>query len=787
MEQTQDIELYELLTNYAQESNCSVLNITPTDITFQCNRCKNVVTLTHQMFITACIKDGSPCTNCSLQSILQKYKHGEYDNRLLLIRISNLESLSKQVRDATSFLDEYNPTISERFYYLIHDLKEVQRCKFCGKKLKWNTRNELSKGYWLTCGDKACDAKRRAIKMTGSSSISESRDKKFVEWQATVIEINDDIVKKYIKYDKFVNMLTNPIIINYLKNRYDDSSSLLETVQRIRFGIEKKPICAREGCNKPVVWVGKKSLMMRTHCCQSCAGLDEKTQEKRFDTCEKVWGTRGVYDSEKHQQMYKEKYGVAASAQRKDVIEHRNETFLKNYGTIHPTQCQSVKDKTANTFMERYGVKTTFMLPEIRELAVKKLNENSKYATSDREKQVREIISRFYNIDNEKMDKSRFNYNVDFYLPDYDLYIEYQGSQFHHERAFLGTAEDEAELESLIDKAKERESETGQKSQASTIAYVWAELDVKKREEARDKNLNYLEIYSFHDEEDIIRQIQLFIHCLQGTCPIVFDDEGLDNEFSYYKSMHVKKLSDVTMLNQRNSIVKSFQFCEFYKKEMDFYARDPVLRRKLIQNRIHYLGKKEYELTVKDLMDGFKKSGLHYGYSHFNPQWTNWFVNKFKVKSVYDVCGGWGHHLLGMLSCDRIVYNDFNKSVCENVEKMKNRFGIDSLEVMNCDARDLKIDDVDAWFMCPPYYNVESYDGKSFKDIDDYKKFLNKIFRNWLESDCKLFGLVIREDLVGLVDCCEWSECHLLKVSKSHFNRTSGERRSNEKFYIFKK
>ena len=90
-------------------------------------------------------------------------------------------------------------------------------------------------------------------------------------------------------YDKFVNMLTNPIIINYLKNRYDDSRTLLETVQRIRFGVEKKPICAREGCNKPVVWVGKKSLMMRTHCCLSCAGLDEKTHEKRLETCEKVW------------------------------------------------------------------------------------------------------------------------------------------------------------------------------------------------------------------------------------------------------------------------------------------------------------------------------------------------------------------------------------------------------------------------------------------------------------------------------------------------------------------
>ena len=61
-------------------------------------------------------------------------------------------------------------------------------------------------------------------------------------------------------------------------------------------------------------------------------------------------------------------------------------------------------------------------------------------------------------------------------------------------------------------------------------------------------------------------------------------------------------------IGRMNSIVKHFQFCEFYRNEMYIYAHDPIKRRKVIQNRIKYLEKKECDLTPMDIILGFKKT-----------------------------------------------------------------------------------------------------------------------------------------------------------------------------------
>ena len=45
-----------------------------------------------------------------------------------------------------------------------------------------------------------------------------------------------------MKYDKFLNLVTNENILKYLDNRFSDSASRLESLQRIRFGIEEKQI-----------------------------------------------------------------------------------------------------------------------------------------------------------------------------------------------------------------------------------------------------------------------------------------------------------------------------------------------------------------------------------------------------------------------------------------------------------------------------------------------------------------------------------------------------------------
>ena len=271
--------------------------------------------------------------------------------------------------------------------------------------------------------------------------------------------------------------------------------------------------------------------------------------------------------------------------------------------------------------------------------------------------------------------------------------------------------------------------------------------------------------------------------CLNKENILLYNENILQKEYEYFTSLKTDSISPT--YGKHNYIVKYFQCNNFFKNEIELYATDPIIRRRLIQNCIKYLNKKETELTPDDILTGFKKYGIYYGYSNFNPQWTNWFINKYNIKTIYDPCGGWGHHLLGMLSCDKIIYNDFSKSTVEGVQKIKDYFNINNLTVHYGDGTQYAPEDVYGWFMCPPYYNLEHYECGDFNSLDEYKIFLNKIINLWQNSSSKIFGIILREDLIQYIDI-KPDEIYDMKIHKS-FHLNGSKKKYDEKFYIFKK
>ena len=832
-----------------------------------------------------------------LDEIISDHHEKKISDRQLIGKVKTDLELQEEIKKRTAFLDCYDDVvIIERLYYVVNGLSEPVKCKFCDNKANWFDRG-LKEGYRPTCKNKECQSKQLAERHTGSTKISENRDAAFIEWQSTVTVINDDIVKENIKYDKYIPLITNPIILDYLNNRFKDSDSLEETLARIEMGIEQKPICARPGCNNPVKWIGRKRALFTKHCCDACAAQNSDTREKCIQTNIEHWGMACVYDSSIYRQKVKEEYGVEYHAQRPDVIQKKEETWMEKYGVRYATQSDEVKEKTRRTFMEKYGVCTILLtpdvyekshneetrekiehtllekygytsplscpeirkkieetniekygvksplqrpdvfekahslesrkkivetnlkkygymyglqspeviqkiattnqekygyscvlsIPEIRKKSYEKLLENAKVQKSKAEDEVFEIVSQLFPDAVRHYMTDEFPFNVDIYVPSLDLYIEYQGSHFHNRRAFLGTKDDMNEVEEFKKRAIEKKSETGDEiSQYDNIIYVWADLDVRKRNLAKSIGLNYLEIYSFKDSQDIINQLNMWINCYLGNRLINVSDDVLQTEFDNYKSMHIEDINSLDITSKHNNIVKQFQFCEFFKEEMNLYATDPIIRRKVIQNRIHYLNKKEYCLTPQDIIRGFKISGIHYGYSHFNPGYTNWFINKYNLKCIYDPCGGWGHHLLGMLSCEKIYYNDLNKHTCENIVTMCEYFNIsDKVIVTNDDAVIHSVpDDADGMFMCPPYYNLEVYNEHTFSGLDEYKLFLDNVIKIWLDSNVKVLGIILREDYMKLINVVP-TESYILNDAQSHF--TKNKKINHEIFNIYKK
>ena len=82
----------------------------------------------------------------------------------------------------------------------------------------------------------------------------------------------------------------------------------------------------------------------------------------------------------------------------------------------------------------------------------------------------------------------------------------------------------------------------------------------------------------------------LFRICLNKENPYNIGNEYLMREFNYYKSLHTHTLSK--SMSRDNLIIKHFMGHLFYKNEISLYGNDPIIRRKIIQNRMKYLNKK---------------------------------------------------------------------------------------------------------------------------------------------------------------------------------------------------
>lgn len=708
----------------------------------------------------------------TLHRLLDALKCGDISQKSFITKAKH--HYSEDVAKATSFLDSYNPSIDERLYYIINDLHEPVKCKYCGRKASFSGR--IKDGYRETCDSLECRSRQLGDSHKGSNTISSNRDSEFIKWQESVTYVDDAVIKEHIMYDKQLGLISNPLIIEYLNTRFSDSSSWLETLQRIRLNVEEKPLCPV--CGNPVTWVGRKRALFTTYCSNpSCYNGAQEQIAKKKKTQLEHWGTEGVYDSYKFRELMKEKYGVIHVSQIDSVKKKRKETMLSTYGTTNIYAVPSIREKIEETCERKYGYRSVFQSPEVRKKMYESCIKNSKMQSSKAEDKISEELKNngFKFIRHYRTDE--FPYSCDFYLPDYNLRIEYQGTQYHNGRAFLGERMDYEELDELYSKSADRKRLTGKViTQYDKIIYTWTELDVKKRELAKSLHLPYLEIYSSYD---VVGQIRFMISCLNKENPYNYSDEVLEDEKKYY-SKDVDSLP--TRADSRNRIVKHFQGGEFYRNEIVSYAYNTVMRREVIQNRMRFLHKKERELTISDIIRGYKISGRYYGYSHFNPFWVKWFIKKYNIHSIYDPCGGWGHHIIGMMDCDKVIYNELNPSVCENVKKIGEFIGIKELTIHNGNAIEYVPENVDAFFMCPPYFNVEDYGDGGFDSKEEYKTFLNRIILNWIKNSAQVFGIIIREDFVELIDY-EYKEKFPVNVCDNLFEK----RAHNEFLYIFEK
>ena len=584
-----------------------------------------------------------------------------------------------------------------------------------------------------------------------------------------------EICEKYPKtYPQIIKKTINVELLDYIMENsviLDASSTIGKRINFVLSGLKDFPKC--KICGNPVI--GRKDLKWDdtwpTYCSIKCLNKDVKTITNKIQNTKLLkYGDKNYNgDKEELKRNNKKKYGCDWYFQTKEFKEKTQETFLKR-GYDHPMHSIISKNKLKETCRQKYGVDYSCLSYEVMNNAKKKYFYHETYFDSSWE------MAMFIYLEDNKID-FKYHPNIIFkylddngnthnYCPDFSIkkeLYEIKGNQF---------LKDNGEYHNPYDSSNKTDNiyESKHQCMLNNHINILTKTDIEKylvycKNKFKDNNWKN----RFRIDKKL--EIELDNNKLRREL-IYYRDKILDDKFPCYYP-------------PRNEIVKYFQQDTFFRYEKEIWNKDSQKRNRLIQNREKYLNKTFEELDADDILSGFKRSGMYYGYSHFNPLWFKWFNEKFNVKTCYDPCGGWGHRLLGALNIEKYIYNDLSKTTKENVDRIIEHFGLKNIETHNEDARDfVPVCDFDAMFTCPPYFNVEHYECGDFKDMNEYDAFVDALFDVFKRKEsCKIFGLVIREDLLNERHQDFSFSIPIMKPKEKYLNKIVNKQQ--EKLYVF--
>ena len=246
------------------------------------------------------------------------------------------------------------------------------------------------------------------------------------------------------------------------------------------------------------------------------AAKTETTKKKFRQTCLDKYGVdnhskcKEIYDKVRKTNL--EKYGFETCTQNPEIIkkikdrvpemiEKMKATNLEKYGTEFPLSNEEIRAKRDKTCLEKYGneifSKSDYFqerLPEIIEKSRQIKREHGSFGKSKEEDKIYSLLSEKYPSTIRQYSDSRYPFACDFYIPELDLFIEYQGFWSHGKEPYDS---ENAEHQQKVEKWKSKRDSIRRKDYYNAALNTWTIRDPLKREIAKKNNLNWIEFFTF--------------------------------------------------------------------------------------------------------------------------------------------------------------------------------------------------------------------------------------------------------------------------------------------------
>ena len=373
-----------------------------------------------------------------------------------------------------------------------------------------------------------------------------------------IIFQNKHLIFKYLNIKKWEkDKEYNADIIEYLNTIFPWSNNIKIQYYCLLNNISEEPRCPV--CNNIIVFKKNKYW---NHCSSICGTRDTNRNKKIRETCLLRYGVDNIFkDQDRIRHAITNKYGVDNPSKVPEIIDKRRNSNLIKYGKINILaipenleKSQKALKNSKNTYRHKskeeqnkikqkislgWTKKPEFEKKEVHKRRVntlrnrseeekiatknKKTNtwnnkteeellvrsnktykakkKNNSFKSSKSEKFVLDILKKYYEVVYQYRD-SRYPYNCDFYIPQKDLFIEIQGNWTHGKEPFDKNNEKHIEI---IDKWKNKHTKY-----YDLAITVWTISDVKKRNIAKNNNLNFLEIFNYKDTNKLLESINKF-------------------------------------------------------------------------------------------------------------------------------------------------------------------------------------------------------------------------------------------------------------------------------------
>ena len=278
--------------------------------------------------------------------------------------------------------------------------------------------------------------------------------------------IDQDIINEFNNlnhlHNKFAWFLfhSNQEIKDYIHNRYNDSNSDKESLQRILNHIDNIPTCPI--CGNKNIYIGRPNRIYSKYCCNECKFKDI------------------------------------------DLVERHKQGCLKKYGVENISQVKEIKEKKEKTFLRHFGTKNNYGRSSVVNNIFKRRKSNNTLNTSKSEEELYLYIKeKFPSVIRQYKDKERYPWHCDSYIPELDCFIEYNGFQGHGKHAYNPNS---IEDKSIVEEWNKRYN-NGEHPLYKRMIEGWTISDVSKRKTAKRNDLYFHEFWNLNNAKEFINNL----------------------------------------------------------------------------------------------------------------------------------------------------------------------------------------------------------------------------------------------------------------------------------------